>query len=141
MYSVHLRKGKYDEADPLYVRAIAIGESSLGLEHRDVAVWLNNRAGLLKAQVSGAIITMVGLGVLIVLLLFSDAETPFDSLCLDEQGKYEEADALYRRTLKIDEKVHGPDHPEVAIDLNNWARLLMAQVRTNKRNHRCFSSN
>ena len=45
------------------------------------------------------------------------------------QGKYEEAEPLYRRSLAIDEKVYGPDHPSVATDLNNWALLLEAQVR------------
>ncbi|CAN0192932.1 unnamed protein product, partial [Ectocarpus sp. 12 AP-2014] len=45
------------------------------------------------------------------------------------QGKYEEAEPLYKRSLAIDEKVYGPDHPEVATDLNNWAALLEAQVR------------
>ena len=29
-----------------------------------------------------------------------------------------------RRTLAIDEKSYGPDHPNVARDLNNLARLL-----------------
>lgn len=46
-------QGKYDEADPLYVRAIAIGEKALGRDDPDLAVYLNNRAELLRAQVSG----------------------------------------------------------------------------------------
>lgn len=44
-------QGKYDEADPLFIRAISIGEKTLGPDHRDVAVRLINRAGLLKIQV------------------------------------------------------------------------------------------
>ncbi|CAN0523111.1 unnamed protein product [Ectocarpus sp. 8 AP-2014] len=43
-----ISQGKYDDAEPLYVRAIAIGEKVLGPEHPDLAVWLNNRAGLLS---------------------------------------------------------------------------------------------
>jgi Tfp pilus assembly protein PilF len=31
---------------------------------------------------------------------------------------------LYRRALAIDEASYGPDHPEVARDLNNLAGLL-----------------
>ncbi|CAN0434923.1 unnamed protein product [Ectocarpus sp. 12 AP-2014] len=42
--------GKYDEADPLYQRALAIDEKALGPYHPDVASDLNNRAGLLRAQ-------------------------------------------------------------------------------------------
>ena len=36
---------------------------------------------------------------------------------------------MYKRSLAIDEKIYGPDHPEVATDLNNWAGLLHRQVR------------
>ncbi|CAN0540172.1 unnamed protein product, partial [Ectocarpus sp. 8 AP-2014] len=42
--------GKFDEAEPLYVRAVAIGEKVLGKEHPDLATWLNNLAGLLHKQ-------------------------------------------------------------------------------------------
>ncbi len=34
-----------------------------------------------------------------------------------------------RRALKIDEKSYGPDHPKVAIRLNNLALLLQATKR------------
>ncbi|CAN0478708.1 unnamed protein product, partial [Ectocarpus sp. 12 AP-2014] len=43
------------------------------------------------------------------------------------QGKYGEAEPLYRRSLAVDEKVHGLDHPKVARDLNNRAELLRMQ--------------
>jgi tetratricopeptide (TPR) repeat protein len=36
---------------------------------------------------------------------------------------------MYRRALAIDEKSYGPDHPEVATDLNNLAGLLQATNR------------
>ncbi|CAN0251428.1 unnamed protein product, partial [Ectocarpus fasciculatus] len=51
------------------------------------------------------------------------------SLPVTCQGEYEEAEPLCRRSLSIYENVHGPDHPEVATGLNNWAGLLEAQVR------------
>ncbi|CAN0505890.1 unnamed protein product, partial [Ectocarpus sp. 12 AP-2014] len=38
------------EADTLYVRAIAIGEKSLGSDHPDVAVFHSNRALMLQNQ-------------------------------------------------------------------------------------------
>ncbi|CAN0588611.1 unnamed protein product, partial [Ectocarpus sp. 12 AP-2014] len=43
------------------------------------------------------------------------------------QGKYEEAEPLYVRSLAIREKVLDPDHPDVALSLNNWAGLLTVQ--------------
>ena len=44
-------QGKFDEADPLYLRAIEIGEKTLGPDHPDLATLLNNRARLLQQQV------------------------------------------------------------------------------------------
>ena len=40
-----------------------------------------------------------------------------------------EAEPLMRRALAIDEASYGPDHPNVAIDLNNLASLLQATNR------------
>ncbi|CAN0037961.1 unnamed protein product, partial [Ectocarpus sp. 12 AP-2014] len=44
-------QGKYEEADPLYLRSLAIYENAYGPHHPDVAIGLNNRAGLLKSKV------------------------------------------------------------------------------------------
>ena len=45
------------------------------------------------------------------------------------QGKYDEAEPLFRRAIDIGEKTLGPEHPNLATGLNNLARLLRAQVR------------
>ncbi|NDY74971.1 tetratricopeptide repeat protein, partial [Desulfobacter hydrogenophilus] len=45
----------------------------------------------------------------------------------ESQGKYEEAEPLYQRALKIRETVLGPDHPSVATTLNNLAGLYESQ--------------
>ena len=39
------------------------------------------------------------------------------------QGRYAEAEPLYLRSLAILEKALGPDHPSVALSLNNLALL------------------
>ena len=44
------------------------------------------------------------------------------------QGKYDEAEPLYRQTLVILKKVHGSEHPTTASCLNNLASLLESQV-------------
>ena len=43
------------------------------------------------------------------------------------RGATEEAEALYRRALAIKHTVLGPDHPELAILLNNLAVLAPAR--------------
>jgi tetratricopeptide (TPR) repeat protein len=48
---------------------------------------------------------------------------------LHEQARFSEAEPLMRRALAIDERSHGPDHPDVARDLNNLAQLLQATNR------------
>ncbi|HEX9652112.1 MAG TPA: tetratricopeptide repeat protein, partial [bacterium] len=39
------------------------------------------------------------------------------------QGLYEKAEPLYLRALAIREKVHGPNHPSVALVLRNLGTL------------------
>ncbi|MGB9006559.1 MAG: DUF4062 domain-containing protein, partial [Candidatus Aminicenantales bacterium] len=46
------------------------------------------------------------------------------ALLLYAKAIFSEAEPLMRRALAIDEKSYGPDHPEVATDLNNLAQLL-----------------
>ncbi len=43
---------------------------------------------------------------------------------LQTEGKYAEAEPLYRAAIKIDKKVLGKEHPAVATDYNNLALLL-----------------
>ena len=45
------------------------------------------------------------------------------------QGRYAEAEPLYKRSLEIREKAHGKDHPHVALSLNNLANLYNTQGR------------
>jgi tetratricopeptide (TPR) repeat protein len=49
-----------------------------------------------------------------------------------ETNRLDEAELLMRRALAIDEKSYGPGHPDVAIDLNNLAHLLIATSRLNE---------
>ena len=50
-------------------------------------------------------------------------------LVYSAQGKYAEAEPLYKRALVIVDKVLGPEHPSVATGLNNLAALYDAQGR------------
>jgi hypothetical protein len=45
---------------------------------------------------------------------------------LQATNRLVEAEPLMRRALSIDEKSYGPEHPDVAIRLNNLALLLKA---------------
>lgn len=54
------------------------------------------------------------------------------SFLFSSKGKHAEAEPLLRRTLAIDETAYGSDHPRVAVDLDNLAVVLEAQVRAVK---------
>ncbi len=48
------------------------------------------------------------------------------------QGKYAEAEPLYQRSLAIREKALGPEHPDVATSLENYAALLRQTARADQ---------
>lgn len=52
-----------------------------------------------------------------------------DTWACTSQGKYEEAEPLYRGAMGIAEVTLGKDHPQYSIMLNNLAGLLRTQVR------------
>ena len=45
------------------------------------------------------------------------------------RDSFGEAEPLYKRALAIDEKAHGPQHPEFATGLSNLAELYRVQGR------------
>ena len=46
----------------------------------------------------------------------------------DDQGRYADAEPLYKRSLAIREKALGPDHPDVAQSLNNLAGSIRSKA-------------
>ena len=45
------------------------------------------------------------------------------------QGRYAEAEHLYKRAIAIDERALGPEHPDVATGLSNLATFFVDQGR------------
>ena len=48
---------------------------------------------------------------------------------LDNQGRYEEADAMHRETLAQRKKVLGPEHPSTLTSMGNLQSVLERQRR------------
>jgi len=127
-------RAQYVEAEPLYRRAIAIWEKSLGREHPEVAKGLNNLAALYYAQGKYGEAEPLYQRALKIDEQALGPEHPDVARDLNnlanlypDQGKYVQAEPLYQRALKIDEQALGPEHPTVAIRLNNLAELYRAQ--------------
>jgi tetratricopeptide (TPR) repeat protein len=125
---------RYAEAEPLYRRAIEIGEKTLGKEHPDVATQYNNLALLLRdqgkyAEAEPLYRRAIEIDEKALGKEHPGVATDYNNLAslLQDQGKYAEAEPLYRRAIEIDEKALGKEHPGVATDCNNLALLLKAQ--------------
>eukprot|EP00752_Nemacystus_decipiens_P010455 g9314.t1 len=130
-------QGKVEEADRLYLRAIEIGEKTLGPDHPDypdLATWLNKRAELLQGQgkYAEAEAFYERSQAIQEKVLGPDHPNVVESLksragLLKSQGKYAEAETFFMRLQTIQEELLGPDHPDVAESLKNRAGLLKSQ--------------
>lgn len=88
----------YDKARPFYELAVESDEMTLGPEHSDLAVKLNNLAALLMSQVVfGALV-------------------PANNR---SQGKYDQAKPLFERAIEVDERTLRPEYPTFATQLYN----------------------
>jgi hypothetical protein len=56
------------------------------------------------------------------------AAGPYLAVLYNRQGRYAEAEALYKRALAILEKALGPGHPDMATSLNNLAEPYRTNV-------------
>ncbi len=127
---------QYEDAEPLFRRALAIDEARNGPDHPNVARDLNNLAQLLQATNRLAEAEPLMRRALVIDEASYGPDHPdvasyLNNLAqlLKATNRLAEAEPLMRRALTIDEASHGPDHPDVARDLHNLAQLLQASNR------------
>ena len=132
----HQARAAWAEAEPLFQRAIAIGEKDLGPEHPDLATGLNNLAELYRAtgryaEAEPLYQRAIAIGEKTLGPDHPDLATRLNNLAdlYRATGRYAEAEPLYQRAIAIGEKTLGPDHPDLAIWLNNLAGLYRATGR------------
>ncbi len=121
---------RYPEAESVYKEALKVAEDTFGLGHPNVAISLNNLAGLYISKGNYAEIEPLYKRALEIVEKALGPDHPDVAISLKNlaelyynQGRYAEAEPLYKSSLKILEKVLGPDHPEVAIMLEHMAEL------------------
>jgi tetratricopeptide (TPR) repeat protein len=126
--------GEYAGARPLYERALAICEHSLGPTHPNTAGSLNNLAALLQFQGDYAAARPLYERALAICEqalgpTHPDTAGSLNNLAelLRTQGDYAAARPLYERALSLREQALGPTHPNTAGSLNNLASLLRVQ--------------
>jgi len=130
------RAGRYDEAEPLFQRALDIYETALGPDHPDTATSLNNLATLYYSQgrygeAEPLLQRTLDIRETALGPDHPDTANSLNNLAglYDSQGRYGKAEPLLQRTLDIRETALGPDHPDTADSLNNLALLYQYQGR------------
>ena len=101
-------QGSYGKAEPLYKEALQLCEKLLEKEHPNYIGGLDNIAEL-YLNYMGGLNNLAGL--------------------YHSQGRYSEAEPLYKEALQLCEKLLGKEHPGTLISINNLARLYHSQGR------------
>ena len=108
---LYVAQFKFDEAEPLYKRSLAIREKALGLEHPDMAASLNNLALLYHAQGKYAEVEPLFKRSLAIREKALGPENSDVAISLNNlaeiyytQSKYADAAPLFKRSLAI--RVH-----------------------------------
>ena len=102
---LYLDQGRHDDAEPLYKRAL---ENPVKVISSDA----------LRAKILG------DLGVTLKAKILGDL-----GILYAAKGRYSEAETSYKRSLKLFEQSHGPDHPNVASALGNLAAFQFTHHR------------
>jgi CHAT domain-containing protein/Tfp pilus assembly protein PilF len=123
-------QGHDDRAEPLYKRAIALMEKSLGLDNALVAAELTNLAALYQRQSRFAEAEPLFKRALAVREKSLSRGHPDVGQALNNlatlyvrQQRQAEAEPLFQRALAIYQKAAGPEHPAVATVLNNIGQV------------------
>jgi len=130
--AVFLRLGaRYDGAEPLYRRALAIRETALGKEHPLTAESLNRLALMLRGKGDDAGEELYIRRALVIREKMLGSEHPdtaesYNNLArvLERKGDFNGAELLYRKAMAIYVKMLGKYHPNTVTVLNNIAAVL-----------------
>ena len=121
---------RYMEAEPLYRRAIDIGEKTLGKDDPAVAARYNNLASLLRVQgkydqAEPLYRRVIEIGEKTLGTDHPDLAVWYHNLAglLQDQGKYDQAEPLYRRAMEIFETKLGLDHPNTVASRRSYDGL------------------
>ena len=133
---LHLNRGQYRDALPLFRGALDLAESHLSPLDGLLSSVLNNLASLLSDLGKDTEAEPLYRRALDIDIQIMGSDHPKVALRLNnlaevlrKVGRYIEAESLYRQSLVINEISLGLDHPEVARVLNNLALLCYANDR------------
>ncbi len=132
----HKALGQYEDAETLYREAIGLAEKAYGVEATEVAIMIDNLAGLYFEQQRIALSEPLRRRALEIFLKTTGPEsantlTSTQNLgaVLYAKGQHVEAERLYRRAMAIAEKVYRPNDPQRGRLLDNLAGAVRSQGR------------
>jgi CHAT domain-containing protein/tetratricopeptide (TPR) repeat protein len=128
--------GRYAEAEPLYLRALALAEEEYGPNDASTGAILNNLAGLYRSMARYADAQPLYVRALAISEKADGPDHPSTAAILTglaglnkSRGHYADAEPLYLRALTISEKAKGSDHPSTGLIANNLAGLYESMGR------------
>jgi Flp pilus assembly protein TadD len=129
-------QGRYGDAEPLFLEALAMRKQLLGEAHPDVATSLNNLALLYKFQgrygdAEPLFLEALAMRKQLLGEAHPDVAASLNNLALlyNFQGRYGDAEPLFLNALAMRKQLLGEAHPDVALSLNNLAGLYKSQGR------------
>ena len=121
----------YQEAEVLFKKSIAISKETVGEEHADHTVRLNDFALLLHNmgrynEAEPLYRQAIEIDKITVGDKHPSYATRLNNLAglLSDMGCYDDAESLYRQAIEVDKITIGDKHPSYATRLNNLANLL-----------------
>jgi len=123
-------RAQYEQAEPLYQRALRLEEQALELDAHNVANTLSGLARLYLRQGKYRQAEFLFQRALSIQEQALGSEHPDLAYPLNglaflywTEGKYELAEPLFKRSLSIQEQTQGPEHPDLTYPLNGLAFL------------------
>lgn len=124
-------QARFEEAEALFTRAIALLESLPGAPPRALVRPLNGLALVYRAQGQYAQAAPLCQRALALAERAHGAEHPATARVVGNlltvylaQGRYGEAAPLFQRAVTLKERLLGPKHPDLASSLSNYAAFL-----------------
>ncbi|MDF5720227.1 MAG: FxSxx-COOH system tetratricopeptide repeat protein [Rhizonema sp. PD37] len=129
-------RGRYSEAEPLYIKALELRQRLLTEEHLDVTTSYHNLARLYRSQGRYSEAEPLYIKALEIWQRLLGQEHPWVAIGYSNlaglyrsQGRYSEAEPLYVKALELGQRLLGQEHPHVATRYNNLALLYRSQGR------------
>ena len=139
-----LQRAQYQQAEPLYQRALSIREQTLGNEHPQLAFPLNGLADLYREkgqyeQAEPLYQRALRLWEQALGSQHPEIPSPLNNLAIlyQEQGRYKQAEQLLQRDLSFHEQTFGRRIPRLPLPSTIWLFSMLSKATMNKLSSSC----